>query len=651
MEDDALDKSSVRGEKSNLVKLHKNKRISESLFGEQLISECEKAISGKDMSHLTLDQYNAMSKEQRSRLNNRVRQWAQKVKDSMPRDHGIYCLVLDHLLRNAHREFRMPNPSQLQQYILGNREISEEVKHQVIEEFKVLNQKVRLAGDLRKKKRTKEQQDVVSELRSDYGSYRNISAMCGISVKTIHKYCSETKEKIHKATELCRLRKEEYEAFLMQDTITFEHPCKKFAGKRFLRDTLEVTRNKYLQQPQYHKFDIISRTSMIEYHPSHIYLCGDTPIDTCLCPKCRNCEQLMEKLRQIGVKGLPADKYKLVSSVQCCERYQQSQCDYEYPRFECIVGECENCGLSMLEDLIRSTNEKMLKENKNLTWRRWMNKPGKSTPDNLPVKGTLKQAVDSLLTMIPGLSKHLFRSTWNRSVYDYVKKHLVVGRVAMIFDFSMNFRNFHQMEVQSAFYNGTQTGIHSVINHLLCPTEGCTKILTIILAQITADLDHDSFVARAAHDAAFKYLAESNIPLDLVLQFCDNCGSQYKSRCPFAELAHSSVNIIRTYFGESHGKGECDGFFGRLKNWMTKQVKTQKVILNSAYDFFIHCRDNYCKRTTAKEDACEHYKVVFQYLTPSDIKRHQNCNLEKAVQGTQSFFSIRNTSEPLKLKV
>ena len=52
----------------------------------------------------------------------------------------------------------------------------------------------------------------------------------------------------HKATELAQLQKKEFEDFLMHDTISFEHPSKKFSGKRFLRDTLEVTRSKYLQQ-------------------------------------------------------------------------------------------------------------------------------------------------------------------------------------------------------------------------------------------------------------------------------------------------------------------------------------------------------------------------------------------------------------------
>ena len=130
------------------------------------------------------------------------------------------------------------------------------------------------------------------------------------------------------------------------------------------------------------------------------------------------------------------------------------------------------------------------------------------------------------------------------------------------FDFAMYFKNMYQDEIQSAYWSGTQTAIHVIINYFLCPVEGCNETVTLVLAQITDDLQHDSFVARAGHDAAFTYLAQLNIPMDFVFQFCDNCSTQYKSRRPFAEMARSSVNIIRTYFGEKHRKSHCDGFFG-----------------------------------------------------------------------------------------
>ena len=138
--------------------------------------------------------------------------------------------------------------------------------------------------------------------------------------------------------------------------------------------------------------------------------------------------------------------------------------------------------------------------------------------------------------------------------------------------------------------------------------------------------------------------------MDLIIQFCDNCSSQYKSRRPFAELARSPLDIIRIYFGEKHGKGQCDGFFGRLKSWMMHKIKSRHVIINSAHDFFRCCKEQY-ETQPVPDGHCQHYRVVFQFLRPSDIRRHQDCDLDQAVTGTCSIYSMRNTEHPLKLKV
>ena len=107
--------------------------------------------------------------------------------------------------------------------------------------------------------------------------------------------------------------------------------------------------------------------------------------------------------------------------------------------------------------------------------------------------------------------------------------------------------------------------------------------------------------------------------LDVVFQFCDNCASQYKSQRPFAELARSSVNITRVFFGEKHGKSHCDGFFGRLKSWMSYKVKTRSVIVTNASDFYRCCKKEY-EMPPPENGKCQHYRVVFQFLKPSDIR-------------------------------
>ena len=211
----------------------------------------------------------------------------------------------------------------------------------------------------------------------------------------------------------------------------------------------------------------------------------------------------------------------------------------------------------------------------------------------------------------------------------------------------MNFRNTRQHEVQSAFWECSQTAIHVIINIYPC-TNGCGGNIIHTVCQITDDLLHDSFVTRAAHNANFRLLAEKGIPMDYVFQFCDNCASQYKSRRPFVELARNPLNIIRVYFGERHGKNMCDGFFGRLKAWMTYNIKTGNAVISNAYDFFLFCRNKYRE---PKEGICDHNPVEFQYLTAQDIGRNNDIDLEKSIPGTRSIYSVKNTPDPQILKI
>ena len=285
-----------------------------------------------------------------------------------------------------------------------------------------------------------------------------------------------------------------------------------------------------------------------------------------------------------------------------------------------------------------------------MTWRRWSTVQGKSTPEKCLVQGTFRQAIQDLLQIMRNLNPHLFCVNWNRCVFDYIRKNSEEGFIVQIFEFAMNFRKIYQDEVQSAYWDGMQTCIHAVINYFKCPND-CSGVVTLVLAQITDDLKHDSFIACAGHNAVIKYLAQDlGLDLDYVLQFCDNCSSQCKSHRPFAEMARSPLKIVHVFFGEKHGKSHCDGFFGRLKAWMTFKIKSCQFIVTNATDFYRCCKEEY-ETPQPEPGKCQHYRLIFQYLKPADIRRHQDCDLENAIPGTRSLYSVRNTPHPLKLQV
>ena len=270
-------------------------------------------------------------------------------------------------------------------------------------------------------------------------------------------------------------------------------------------------------------------------------------------------------------------------------------------------------------------------------------------PQKTEIKGTLRSAVNEFLQIIEDLSEHLFQANWNKNVFQYIKSHLEVGYVLQVLDFAMNFNNRYQDEVQSAYWTGTQTTIHGTVNFFKCLNEGCQEITTLALVHISADMKHDSFLARAVMNMTFKYLVEIGVPLDLVIQFCDNCAAQYKSRRPFVEITRCALNLIRVYFGEKHGKSHADALFGRLKAWMTFKIKARHFVVKCAYDFYKFCREYYQTKIVA--GCCQHYRVEFEFVRPCDVKRHQDSDLDRAVEHTQQIYSVRNTPEPLKMKV
>ena len=561
----------------------------------QDLSLIKKEHSNEKGNTLTYLKYRSLTPEEMAKLQNRVRQKSLQVREGekLPSDYAMFVLVTHHLFCNAHRYFGLPSPTDLQLKLLEERAISNESRNQIVEEFKSANKKIRNICTLKNQNRVTEQASKVLEMKSEFGSLRNIADVSGVSLKTVQKWCTAPSTKPKRRVELSKLRRQELEEFYNQDSISFAHPCKKYDGKRYLRYTLEETRRLYLTQSEFHKFGILSKTRMYEMKPDYVKVCRLTPLAQCLCLTCENCEKIIKSLLALGLKFVPSNRYDALKAVTCEDRVEQKGTEHSFAKLSCITGNCNECGVDKLKVAITMANQEIVDKNAVISWKKWMTPTGKKSPENTNVRGTLVQGIDYLVDCIKNLGGHMFRSQWNRNWFQYIRKHLIVGLIAQIFDFSMNFRNIRQDEVQAAFWHSTQTAIHTIINYLLCEQMGCSEVVTIVVCQISDDLQHDSFFTRAAHEQTFKYLADIGVQMNTVIQFSDNCAAQYKSRRPFADLARNPLNITRVYFGERHGKSQCDGFFGRLKAWMTYNIIARNVEVNSASDFFRFCKEEY----------------------------------------------------------
>ena len=480
------------------------------------------------------------------------------------------------------------------------------------EKCKDINKLLHEIHTLKRQNRIKEQQDHVIKVKDKFGSYLEISKLSGTPLKTVHQWCSEPKDRKHKATARAELHKNEFTNFLMQDAITYTSACKKYAGKRFMISTWEEVYKKYTQQPEFHKHGILSKTTVQMFKPKFILLSGKTPLNQCLCDYCENCNLMLKCLHSAGVKGVPGNKYLAIDSTLCNIRQGQFGSTYKFAPHKCLTRNCDQCEKFKLKCLIEDLNGDLLWINNPITFHKWQLIEGKSVPQKCAIKKPLKTVVNIFLDLLQDLLQHVFRSIWHKNVFDYIKKNLSPGYVLQVLDFAMNYNNWYQDEVQSAYWCGTQMTIHATINFFRCMCSGCNELVTLALVHLTDDLKHDSFLARAAQNLTFSYLVASGVPLDLIIQFCDNCAPQYKSRRPFAELAGSALQIICVYFGEKHGKSHADALFGRLKSWMTYKIKSRQFVVTCAKDFYKYCREHY--EMPVLENCCQHYRVAFEFI-------------------------------------
>ena len=299
-----------------------------------------------------------LSTDEKVREQNRIRQLAFKVRERMPKDYKSFVLIAAHLVKNAHRYYA---PQEIENM---KSEEGEPKSVDKCNECIVVNRQLREIRTLKRQNRIREQQKMVSALKEEKGSYRTIASIAGIPLKTVHEWCAEPKERMHKGTSRANLKKAEFINFLMQDMITYSHPSTRYADKKFLMNTWAEVYQRYLQQPEYHSHGVISRTSMRMYKPKYILLSRATPVNQCLCNECENFELIRRSLLATGIKGILANKYKCLESTYCDIQEGQFGTSYDFAMHKCITRNCDRYGYDNLKTMLEDINATLLQDNK-----------------------------------------------------------------------------------------------------------------------------------------------------------------------------------------------------------------------------------------------------------------------------------------------
>ena len=134
------------------------------------------------------------------------------------------------------------------------------------------------------------------------------------------------------------------------------------------------------------------------------------------------------------------------------------------------------------------------------------------------------------------------------------------GYLLSVLDFGQNYMNVFQDEPQSIHWDHTQMTIHPILNFFIQPGKSVVNVDEHIM--ISNDKNHDKYAVKTFEEASWNYLKEKGFTPTHIIQFNDNCASQYKDKGTFQFVSCSDIQLLKMYFGAQHGKGPADGAVG-----------------------------------------------------------------------------------------
>ena len=228
---------------------------------------------------------------------------------------------------------------------------------------------------------------------------------------------------------------------------------------------------------------------------------------------------------------------------------------------------------------------------------------------HLDFQGLLDLYIDQLCCM----SEHSFYATWNYIQYKKCKANLESGEFVMVHDFAQNYLYQHQHEPQGLQWILPQVTLHPTAVHYRCPINNC-HLVTHEVVHVSDNLKHDAHLVEKFQHATVQVLKKDKVLIHKSVKFTDHAPSQYMSKTSFNYLTKGTIPTMHCFFGVRHGKGPCDACTGRVKQAITRLVKTTTKVVNSAKSFFDVAREHLTTEK-AKKGKCVHFKQTF-YYTP-----------------------------------
>ena len=410
---------------------------------------------------------------------------------------------------------------------------------------------------LKHRNRVKEHSDLVKHLLKQYGSIRKACFALGVPYKTLHRLCQPPVPRKKQSKQVWT----DIKQFYTSNVVSHELPSARCKGRRFLTMSLEECFSVYKEGCVREGKTNVSFSTFCRLRPKSVFTVGQTPDIQCICEQCENFRFVKNQLIKVGVRGIPAHMTDCVK-ISLCEIDSSDSSDSEndsfhqinpdYGMVQCITRNCLNCGVKKVQLKVLESNPLLCDDANVIQWNRWVwveKYPG-SSQKKMILKtelGTQKELLDVFLGDLKSMSHHLFSANWNYAQFQYIRDNLKPGYLMSVLDFGQNYMNVFQDEPQSVHWDHTQTTIHPIVNFFIRPGGSVVTVKEHIM--ISDDKNHDKYAVKAFEEMSLNNLKENGFTPTHIIQFSDNCSSQYKGKGTFQFVSCSDVPTLKMYFG------------------------------------------------------------------------------------------------------
>ena len=183
-------------------------------------------------------------------------------------------------------------------------------------------------------------------------------------------------------------------------------------------------------------------------------------------------------------------------------------------------------------------------------------------------------------------TEHVDRLKTQYAQIRLLKQNLPQDHAVVHMDFKENYACRNVDEIQSAYFNQTCVTLYPVVVYYTGDEQ--LKHSSIVL--ISDTLAHNAASVAAFLDTVV-FEVRRIVPYVKVIHYwTDSPTSQYRNKLIFDIVAnhYSLYNCaaVWNYFEAGHGKGPCDGLSGTVKRMADTAIKTGKVMIQDADDFF-----------------------------------------------------------------